>query len=293
MIIIKNSINYLYGISCDSIIKRKNNYIISNNNQLYLLCLVDSKFINKINIYNFLIKNNYYVYKILYNKEKNIITNINNNNYLLIKIDNNKYEIDLSDIINSSLYYGRGRCNWYNLWCKKNDYYEYQIEQIKKSYPLLYNSFSYYKGLTENAISLINYINNEIEYYVSHQRIYKNETNIQFYNPTNIILDSKVRDICEYFKSSFFGGFIQLISVKNYIDYNINSFDEAILFMARMLYPSYYFDLYDEIINKETKESKLLNIRNKICEYEELLKEIYCYLHLKYNIPEIEWLKKI
>ena len=89
----------MYGISCDSIIKRKNNYIISNNNQLYLLCLVDSKFINKINIYNFLIKNNYYVYKILYNKEKNIITNINNNNYLLIKIDNNKYEIDLSDII--------------------------------------------------------------------------------------------------------------------------------------------------------------------------------------------------
>ena len=26
---------------------------------------------------------------------------------------------------------------------------------------------------------------------------------------------------------------------------------------------------------------------------EELLKEIYSYLHLKYNIPEIEWLKKI
>ena len=73
----------------------------------------------------------------------------------------------------------------------------------------------------------------------------------------------------------------------------IFSFNEAILFMARMLYPSYYFDLYDEIINKETKESKLLNIRNKICEYEELLKEIYSYLHLKYNIPEIEWLKKI
>ena len=293
MIIIKSTINYLYGFACESIIKSKSNYIIANDNQLYLLCLIKSNFVDKINVYNFLIKNNYGVYKILYNKKKNIISNINNNNYILIRIDKNKYKIDLSDIINGNIYYGKGKCNWYNLWCEKIDYYEYQIEQLKKSYSLLYNSFSYYKGLTENAISLVSYINHEINCYISHQRIYKNETNIEFYNPINIMLDSKVRDVCEYFKNSFFSGVNPIIDIKNYIDYYINNYDDAILFMARMLYPSYYFDIYDKIINNEIKEEKILNICSRISEYEELLKDIYIYMLAHFKIPEIDWLKKI
>ena len=43
--------------------------------------------------------------------------------------------------------------NWDYLWSTKIDYLEYQINQSGKKYPLIVESFSYFVGLTENAIS--------------------------------------------------------------------------------------------------------------------------------------------
>ena len=39
-------------------------------------------------------------------------------------------------------------------------------------------------------------------------------------------------------------------------------------------------------------ESEILNITNRINEYEEYLRNIYFYLRKFYNIPEVEWLTK-
>lgn len=212
---------------------------------------------------------------------------------MLVEIEKTRYKISFSDILNNSIYHSSSKCNWYNLWCRKIDYYEYQMEEFKKKYPILYESFPYYCGLTENAISLINNIDSEIDLFISHKRLYKNENNIDFYNPVNLILDSKVRDICEYLKNCFFYDYNPLINIKNYVDYNINNSDEAILFLSRMLYPSYYFDMYDEIIKGNKSEISILDICNKSSNYEKLLVEVYNYLLLKYIIPEIEWLKKM
>ena len=47
-----------------------------------------------------------------------------------------------------------------------------------------------------------------------------------------------------------------------YIKNNNLTYDESILFLARMIYPSYYFDIYDEIIKERETEDKINLIIN-------------------------------
>ena len=61
--------------------------------------------------------------------------------------------------------------------------------------------------------------------------------------------------------------------------------------MGRLLYPSYYFEVYDEIFLGQEKEKKITEIISKVDEYELFLKKIHLYLLKNYHIPEIEWLK--
>ena len=42
------------------------------------------------------------------------------------------------------------------MWIRKIDYFEYQISQFGKKYPIIRESFNYYVGLAENGISLLN-----------------------------------------------------------------------------------------------------------------------------------------
>ena len=60
--------------------------------------------------------------------------------------------------------------------------------------------------------------------------------------------------------------------------------------MARLLYPSYYFDMYDEIIQDKLSEDKIDVYIKKNLNYETFLKQVYGYLKNRHNIPEIEWL---
>ena len=64
------------------------------------------------------------------------------------------------------------------------------------------------------------------------------------------------------------------------------------LLLARIMYPSFYCDLYDEIVNGITNESVILDITSRIDDYELYLRDILDYLKKYYNIRDIEWLKK-
>ena len=44
---------------------------------------------------------------------------------------------------------------------------------------------------------------------------------------------------------------------------------------ARLLYPSYYFDLYEKIMNNEVEEDALIDIISLVTEYEIFLKKVY------------------
>lgn len=183
------------------------------------------------------------------------------------------------------------RNNWIELWSDKNDYLEYQISQIGKKYPLIRESFSYYLGLAETCIALYNEINtSNLPLYLSHDRIKKEYTFYELYNPFNMVLDFKVRDVAEYFKSSFFGDKENILDeLLNFISYNRLLYEEWVLFFIRMLYPSYYFDCYEEIINERLPEDKLKKIIEKNQEFEMVLLQIYRRLRNFPDFPIVDY----
>lgn len=289
----KNTIKYFYNIYTKDIIKYDNNYKINDGKNNYYLTVVDTNLNVLTQIYKYLIANNIYCHEIILNKDNLMVTAIDNKNYMLLKVHIENRKINLQDINNFNVLVNNNMCNWYELWTRKLDYYEYQMSQFKIKYPILYKSFSYYSGLSETAIQLIN--NNKIgkvNIYVNHKRITKNFDCLEFYNPASLVLDVKVRDVCEYFKMLFFYKQLSINDIISYLSYSNLTIEEAILFLARMLYPSYYFDLYDLIIQDKRKEEEINSILDKTKEYEKLLKQIFSYLYNRYEFPEVEWLIK-
>ena len=191
------------------------------------------------------------------------------------------------------------RSNWANLWINKIDYLEYLTNQNSQKYPLITNSFNYFVGLAENAIS---YLNSTISNptpertdigVISHDTILITDSIYSIYDPLNIIIDHPSRDVAEYIKISFFKDNYKIFDeLDEYFKHNYFSFYGINLLIARVLYPSFYFELYDSIMKKEKNESELLKITSRINEYENYLKEIFNYFHKYYNIKDINWLKK-
>ena len=53
------------------------------------------------------------------------------------------------------------------------------------------------------------------------------------------------------------------------------TFSSSALLIARILYPSFYFDKYDDIVNNKENESSILKITSRINEYEKYLNDIF------------------
>ena len=163
------------------------------------------------------------------------------------------------------------RVNWKELWEEKLDYYEYQMSELGLKYKKLRESFSYYSGLCECAIGLLNYTSNEVAMYATYKR--------------GKVMDSVTRDIAEYIKYEFFYNNNEVQVGELYL-----TDDEYLLLMARLLYPSYYFDAYDNIMSGNIAENEIDNIIKKSDSFESLLKKLYKFIKQRSNIPNIDWL---
>ena len=277
----KNTINYYYNIRIDDLIKQDNNYYFYYNNDKYKLIIYDRPIEDLNALYKLnmnMIKRRCKVHQIIINKDKSIVTIINNEPYILLKLCNDNDQIYLNDInyiqhMTYNIEYDKSllRTNWVNLWCEKIDYYEYQISQLGKEYPILCDSLSYFIGLGENAISyLVNNIKeNKKILVVSHKRI-----NNDFYNPLNFIIDDRVRDVSEYIKNTFFNNRFNINELRMYLDNNNLSYEEYISLYSRLLFPTYYFDIYEDIIIGTKKEKELNLILSKKDNVLKLLKYI-------------------
>lgn len=292
---LKNTINYYYNLNINTIHQKEKNYYFKADNKNYLLLkctnIEEPDDIYRLNIY---LSQILPVNRIVLNVNNEVITKINDSNYLLLELFSNNNKINLNNIIELSniripFSVDKLRRNdWYNLWIKKIDYFEYQLSQIGKKYPLIRESFNYYIGLAENAIILVNNIDfNNIPLGLSHRRI----TNMSFnlYNPLNIVIDARIRDVCEYFKFCFFNNIDISMELELFLSYNSFNIDEAKLFLARMFFPTYYFDLYEKIIDNEIDESEIKKVIIKADNYEKILKQVY--YHFKNNQINIEWLE--
>lgn len=304
----KETINYYYNLNPNRINKIFDYYYFYINNELYYFVIYDRK-IDDINaIYDFnrkMISSNILVNEIINNKDSSVVTYVNKIPYILMKIyvniNKNITLAEISYLSNSKILYCNNlmRSNWALLWIRKIDYLEYHHEHNYQKYPLLSSSFDYFIGLSENAIS---YLNNTIKNMspddsdigvISHDIINIDDTIYSLYNPLNIIIDHKARDLAEYIKNSFFNdNFAIFEELDEYFKYNYFSFYGINLLVARILYPSFYFDRYDEIVNEKIQESSILKITSRIDEYEKYLQDVFNYLKKYYNIKDVEWIMK-
>lgn len=288
----KNLLNYYYQIIIDDNKIDYNKYFIYNN---HLFCLYEYKRnTNEIEalsiLNNEMINSNMSINKIINNVFNQTVTYYDNKNYVLIEviyeyIDNVNFKF--IEAINDKKTDILKRNNWDKLWSMKIDYIEYQLMHIKNSYPIINSSINYYIGLAENAISYFNMLNlSSVPLYIEHRRFNRNN----MYNPVELVIDYKVRDIAEYIKINFFNRKMSINEINNYINkLDLENIDYVLLYV-RLLFPSYYFDLYEDIINNNTDELRLNSIIEMSSQYEELLYKIYLNICKRINLLGINWI---
>lgn len=301
----KNIINYFYNLNITELTNKDNIYSFYDNDELYHFYIYTNN-IKNIDLTKDIddsLKKDTLIHEIIINKDNSIITYYNNIPYILCKININiNKPITLGEIsylsskvisTNSKITYH----SWQDLWGIKMDYLEKVINENGKKYPIIVDSFNYFVGMAENAISYYNNLSNkEVDnnsLVISHRIININDTVYAIYDPVNIIIDHKARDIAEYIKYSFFSDNTNIFKELNvYFKYNYYTKDDVVMLLARVLYPSFYFNMYEDIMINSKEEKIITNITSKLDKYELYLARVFKYFNNFYNLPVPEWLNK-
>jgi spore coat protein YutH len=305
----ENYINYYYNLNPEKIEEKRNGYYfnIGQDKYYFIPCERNVEEIPTLYRLNYeMIRRNSLVHEIILNKNNEILTTVDEKIYIMLRVYVNEEKIvDLDDILfmldnNEGILPNNvlNRMNWTKLWAEKIDYFEYQIIHLARKYNMLYKTLDYYVGLAENALAYIKQIEKEnrsnilAPITVSHKRVYIKYTLFDLYNPLNFIIDYKIRDISEYIKMSFFEG-IDVWKIVDYIFsfYKFTPYSLKLLY-GRLLFPSYYFDIYEEIITNNLSENKILDIISKSDEYEKFLKDMYYYISDFVELEKVDWLIK-
>ncbi len=292
---IKNIIEYYYNIKNITLHRNHKEYRFTYYNNEYLF-LPTTRYENELIEINNLIKEFSNYDQIITNVDNKLITFVNNHYYVLIKKSSSKLSVydsirqPLTVFLPPSAYESIDRSNWLFLWSEKIDYIEYQQMHLNK-YPILRDSVNYFIGMAETAISYIyNTYNNfkmpNFDLVISHKRIKEKGFN----NPLNLIVDNKSRDIAEYLKFIFFNNNYDYSKLNDFLrSLDFNQFSYQLIY-GRMLFPTYYFDIYDEIINKNTDEKVILKIIKRVEEYENYVINIYSLINQIKAIEKVNWL---
>lgn len=304
----KETIMYYYNIDVDVLEENDGKYHFKYQNRDYFFVFYNRNLEELDDIITCVFnmkEKGILVNDIIMNINGSFLTSINGFNYILMSVVNPKEEFDIFDIVNiasklhlnnkaSKLY----RNNWGTLWMQKIDYFEYQIRELALNKPVVKDSFSYYIGLAENAISYVNNINARFPnvsstVVLAHRRVFYPNYKLNFFNPLSFIFDLEVRDVAEYLKAMFFAidtEYEVLEDLKSYLSIRSLSVYEASMLYARLLYPSYYFDIYEEVMNKERDEEDLVRVIKKADLYEDFLKKAYLEITKYAMIEKIDWL---
>lgn len=304
----KETLEYYYGLDIDFLEELDGKYHFKLDNQDYFFVFYNrsiDELKDIVNVCNEMVLKGINVNKILINRNNSYLTKINEYDYILFAVSNINEEYDIFDMIKisdklvlnnskSSLY----RNNWETLWSEKVDYFEYQVRELAINKDVVKNSFSYYIGLAENAISYVNNTNfkykNVLDYRIvlSHRRVYFPNYKLNYLNPLSFIFDLEVRDIAEYLKSMFFNKNEEYVleELSSYLKVRRLSIYEYQMLFARLLYPTYYFDNYEAVMNKNVDEEVLVKIIKRCNDYEIFLKKAYLEISKYAKIDKIDWI---
>lgn len=275
--------------------KNNNEYEFVYNDDEYIFTLVYRNEVELMAVNEVINGSNIYD-QIISNINNQLVTQIYNRYYILIK--KSKYKKNLEELIfnNSEQIFSYNylesinHSNWVKLWSKKIDYIEYQLEHFENKYPNIEKSINYYIGMVENAIFYISHINNlndiNNNLVISHIRVLGNNIN----NPQNIIIDHKSRDISEYLKFIFINDNYNYENIKVLLQsLNLDPISCKLIY-GRLFYPTFYFDIYNQIINGVIEEGEIVKITDRVLEYEDYIINIYDILNQIQKIPRITWL---
>ncbi len=304
----KETLEYYYNLDIDNLEELDGKYHFKIENQDFFFVFYNrglEELEDIIGVCNEMFLKGINVHEVIRNRDNSFLTKVNEYNYILFKVNNLSEEYDIFDMVNisnklvlnnnkSSLY----RNNWGSLWSDKIDFFEYQVRELGVEKNVVKSSFSYYVGLAENAIS---YVNNAILKYggvssgrivLSHRRVFYPNYKLNYMNPLSFVFDLEVRDVAEYLKSMFFKKNIEycLDELKSYLSIRKLNIYEYHMFYARLLYPSYYFDVYDSVMNKNVNEEELVKIVKRSNDYEKFLKKTYLEISKYVRLDKIDWI---
>ena len=296
----KNAIKYYYNINPSDIHQVNKKIKFNINNRRYILYPTTKNKEELIDVYKlhlYILSLGKYCHKIILNKNNEIITLINNIKYVLLEVNTFNGFITLQDIlyyvntrIEKNKYPSIQRESWKQLWINIIEYMEYQMNQFANKYKLLSESYNYYIGIIENCISLVDEYKDQDQYLtINHNRLHIKTTLDEFYNPLEFILDRRVRDLGEYTKKNTNENIKIIEQIIN--SKILNNYEIQLLFI-RILYPSTFIDIYDEIINEKKNENEIKKYLSKVEYNENEIKKIYHYIRSISKLPEIEWLNK-
>ncbi len=286
----KDFINFYYGITVDDIVNTNDYYYFKIGNEEYYFIPFnqgDKRLEQYINISNLLAKYQLKSHLIINNKDNKYITSIDDVNYILLKIISKNEEVNIIDINNyqekikkENILPNKDYISWSELWKMKIDYLENALKDLKLD-NIVKHSVDYYIGLGELAILYYEQTISQFYYHNypltwSHRRLYYPNMSINYLNPVNYLYDYDMRDIAEYLKMAFFkdekdfnNEFNTFIKITKFNNFNTN------IFFARLLYPSYYFDILEKWINNKCSSDEMLLFIKKQDQFEQLLKKAY------------------
>lgn len=170
------------------------------------------------------------------------------------------------------------------LWYKKIDYIEYQLSELSDNSVVNY-SCDYYIGISEMLLQFLsNFLIEKPDRYLGlcHRRL-KDFKTIEFYNPLNVVFDVYVRDLALYVKSSkdyeYLESYLKQGNISIYLYYYL---------FVRLLLPSEYFNLLEEVLVDKKDNYQLIELINSVGEYEEFILNI-CSI---FKINLFYWIKK-
>lgn len=249
---------------------------------------------------------NYYLVNTFYNEEKindiyklslflrlrNIRVHefvFNNKNLLLsdgcvlFKVNVLIDDIDLKDISLFNIMvneYKNEYISFNKFWEDKIDYLELQLSELSSN-KLINNSFDYFAGISELLLSFCrdNYIYDKNVYLI--HRIFNSLNSLEFYNPLNVTVGCKYKDIVSYIKIT--DNFDILDRLLNEIDNN-----DKIYVFSRMCFPFKYFETVNDVLLSNIDEQVLIDIVDNVEQYEEFLRN----MELLFGINLFSWIKK-
>ena len=253
-LLITNLISFLYNIKVEYIRKRNNSYVFFYNNKFYIFkeCYLTNEYLLYINY--FIDNRNFLFHTLVKNKQNKFLSSYADKSYILMQVNINVNRfLFINDILElgkyNITYVKKDVFNWVNLWKNKIDQVEYFLSyNYKKINILTLSIINYYIGLAELAIYF--FINNVRTEYIPltlcHRRIKSNFDLYEYYSVDDLVLDHFTRDIGEYIKYNIYSN--KKVDFSNYNIIKTLDVNDKNLLISRLLFPSYFFDLFDEYI---------------------------------------------